>query len=258
MANHQLFDLTGRNVLVSGAGRGLGAAMSEALASFGANVAVFDLGDESTSTTVQNVTAQGGKSFYITGDVRDLEACQRAVDAVVSSWGSLDVLVNNAGIALNGPAESIELSEVRTVFDIDVFAMLQLSQVAFEPLVASGHGCVINIASIAGMSVLRPQKHIGYNAAKAAVVMLTKTMAVEWASSGVRVNAIAPGYMMSPAVELVKSEHPDFYEEWMAKVPMERPGEPAELGGTAVYLASDASSYVTGSVLVVDGGYTST
>lgn len=258
MAIHDMFDLTGRNVLVSGAGRGLGAAMAQALAAFGANVAVFDVGEESTSTTVDDVTAQGGKSFYVSGDVRDLAECREAVDAVVSQWGSLDVLVNNAGIALNGPAESIDLAEVRTVFDIDVFAMLQLSQVAFEPLVASGHGCVINIASIAGMSVLRPQKHIGYNAAKAAVVMLTRTMAVEWAASGVRVNAIAPGYMMSPAVELVKSEHLDHYVEWMAKVPMQRPGEPSELGGTAVYLASDASSYVTGSVLVIDGGYTST
>lgn len=258
MAIQQLFDLTGRNVLVSGAGRGLGAAMAQALAAFGANVAVFDVGEESSSATVEEVTAQGGKSFYVTGDVRDLDACRHAVDAVVSAWGSLDVLVNNAGIALNGPAESIDLAEVRTVFDIDLFAMLQLSQVGFEPLVASGRGCVINIASIAGMSVLRPQKHIGYNAAKAAVVMITKTMAVEWAASGVRVNAIAPGYMMSPAVELVKSEHPDHYDAWMGTVPMERPGDPSELGGTAVYLASDASSYVTGSVLVVDGGYTCT
>jgi NAD(P)-dependent dehydrogenase (short-subunit alcohol dehydrogenase family) len=256
MADRNLFDLTGRNALVSGAGRGLGAAMSLALAEHGANIAVFDSADESTSTTVASVRELGRKSEYIQGDVTDLDACRRAVDTVVSGWGSLDILVNNAGIALNGPAETIPMAVVRKVFDIDVFAMLQLSQCAFDPLVASGRGCVINIASIAGMSVLRPQKHIGYNAAKAAVVMLTKTLAIEWADSGVRVNAIAPGYMMSPAVELLKREKPDDFRTWMDTVPMRRPGEPVELGGTAVYLASDAASYVTGSVTVVDGGYT--
>jgi len=256
MADRTLFDLTGRNALVSGAGRGLGAAMSLALAEYGANIAVFDSADESTSGTVASVRELGRKSEYIQGDVTDLDACRRAVDTVVSGWGSLDILVNNAGIALNGPAETIPMDEVRKVFDIDVFAMLQLSQCAFEPLVASGRGCVINIASIAGMSVLRPQKHIGYNSAKAAVVMLTKTLAIEWAHTGVRVNAIAPGYMMSPAVELLKRTKPDDFHAWMETVPMRRPGEPVELGGTAVYLASDAASYVTGSVTVVDGGYT--
>jgi NAD(P)-dependent dehydrogenase (short-subunit alcohol dehydrogenase family) len=258
MADRQLFDLTGRNTLVSGAGRGLGAAMALALASHGANVAVFDAADEAISTTVDGIRGSGADSFYLRGDVTDLEDCRRAVQATVSRWGSLDILINNAGIALNGPAESIAMVDVRRVFDIDVFAMLQLSQVAFDALAASDRGCVINIASIAGMRVLRPQKHIGYNSAKAAVVMLTKTLAVEWAGAGVRVNAIAPGYMMSPAVQLITREHPDQYEAWMATVPMARPGDPAELGGTAVYLASDAASYVTGAVIVVDGGYTCT
>jgi NAD(P)-dependent dehydrogenase (short-subunit alcohol dehydrogenase family) len=258
MADRQLFDLTGRNALVSGAGRGLGASMALALACHGANVTVFDIADETNSETVAGIRGVGRESVYIRGDVTDLEDCRRAVQTTVSRWGSLDVLINNAGIALNGPAESIPMADVRRVFDIDVFAMLQLSQVAFEWLAASERGCVINIASIAGMSVLRPQKHIGYNSAKAAVVMLTKTLAVEWAATGVRVNAIAPGYMMSPAVQLITREHPDQYEAWMAAVPMARPGDPAELGGTAVYLASDAASYVTGEVIVVDGGYTCT
>ena len=173
-----------------------------------------------------------------------------------TGWVS-DVLVNNAGIALNGPAETIPLEVVQRVFDIDLFGMLSCSQAAFPALEANEHAAVINIASIAGLVVLRPQKHIGYNAAKAAVVMLTKTLAIEWADAGIRVNAIAPGYMTSPAVELPRAERPGDWESWMETVPLKGAGEPAELGGAAVFLASDASSYVTGAVLVVDGGYTS-
>jgi NAD(P)-dependent dehydrogenase (short-subunit alcohol dehydrogenase family) len=166
-------------------------------------------------------------------------------------------LVNNAGIAVNGPAESISLTDVQHVFDIDLFGMLTCCQAAFPALKASSHASVVNIASIAGISVLRPQKHVGYNTAKAAVISLTRTLAVEWAETGIRVNAIAPGYMTSPAVELLRAQSPENWAAWMARVPMGRAGDPSELGGAAVFLASDASSYVTGSVLVVDGGYTS-
>jgi NAD(P)-dependent dehydrogenase (short-subunit alcohol dehydrogenase family) len=135
--------------------------------------------------------------------------------------------------------------------------MLMCCQAAFSALQASSHASVVNIASIAGISVLRPQNHVGYNTAKAAVISLTRTLAVEWAETGIRVNAIAPGYMTSPAVELLRARSPENWEAWMARVPMGRAGDPSELGGAAVFLASDASSYVTGSVLVVDGGYTS-
>jgi NAD(P)-dependent dehydrogenase (short-subunit alcohol dehydrogenase family) len=258
MDDTSMFDLTGRTALVSGAGRGLGAAMAHSLAAHGADVAIFDLAPETSSTTQKTVLELGRDSVYVQGDVCDPQACRDAIDAVVSRWGGLDILVNNAGIALNGPAESIPMDEVRHVFDVDLFGMLQLSQAAFEPLVGSGRGSVINIASIAGIDVLRPQKHIGYNSAKAAVIMLTKTMAVEWAERGIRVNAIAPGYMMSPAVELIKDERPEEFVQWMGTVPMRRPGDPSELGATAVYLAGDASSYITGAVITVDGGYTCT
>ena len=257
MTDLGIFNLEGRNVLVTGAARGLGAAMSLALAGYGANIAVFDSADASTTDVPSEVERLGAHSMYIQGDVTNRSDCDAAVAAVVEDWGGLDVLVNNAGIALNGPAETIPLEVVQRVFDIDLFGMLSCSQAAFPALEASEHAAVINIASIAGLVVLRPQKHIGYNAAKAAVVMLTKTLAIEWADAGIRVNAIAPGYMTSPAVELLRAERPGDWESWMEAVPLKRAGEPAELGGAAVFLASDASSYVTGAVLVVDGGYTS-
>jgi NAD(P)-dependent dehydrogenase (short-subunit alcohol dehydrogenase family) len=257
MTDRGLFSMEGRNVLVTGAARGLGAAMSLALAGQGANVAVFDSAEGSSTTVPAEIEQLGPRSMYIQGDVTRRSDCDAAVAAVVKDWGGLDVLVNNAGIALNGPAETISMDDVQRVFDIDVFGMLACSQAAFSALRTSRHAAVINIASMAGLVVLRPQKHIGYNAAKAAVVMLTKTLAIEWAEAGIRVNAIAPGYMTSPAVELLRAERPGDWESWMEAVPLKRAGEPSELGGAAVFLASDASSYVTGAVLVVDGGYTS-
>jgi NAD(P)-dependent dehydrogenase (short-subunit alcohol dehydrogenase family) len=251
------FDLAGRNVLVTGAAQGLGAAMSIALADQGASIAVLDKAPRSDSAPNAVIEGLGCKSKYIEGDVTNLADCQNAVDEVVDDWGGLDILVNNAGIAVNGPAESISLTDVQHVFDIDLFGMLTCCQAAFPALKASSHASVVNIASIAGISVLRPQKHVGYNTAKAAVISLTRTLAVEWAETGIRVNAIAPGYMTSPAVELLRAQSPENWAAWMARVPMGRAGDPSELGGAAVFLASDASSYVTGSVLVVDGGYTS-
>lgn len=251
------FDLAGRNALVTGAAQGLGAAMSIALAGHGANIAVLDKAPRSDSIPNAAIEGFGCKSKYIEGDVTNLDDCQNAVRAVVNDWGGLDILVNNAGIAVNGPAESISLTDVQHVFDINLFGMLMCCQAAFSALQASSHASVVNIASIAGISVLRPQNHVGYNTAKAAVISLTRTLAVEWAETGIRVNAIAPGYMTSPAVELLRARSPENWEAWMARVPMGRAGDPSELGGAAVFLASDASSYVTGSVLVVDGGYTS-
>lgn len=251
------FDLAGRNVLVTGAAQGLGAAMSIALAEQGASIAVLDKAPRRDSAPNAVIEGLGCKSKYIEGDVTNLADCQNAVGEVIDDWGGLDILVNNAGIAVNGPAESISLTDVQHVFDIDLFGMLMCCQAAFPALKASSHASVVNIASIAGISVLRPQKHIGYNTAKAAVISLTRTLAVEWAETGIRVNAIAPGYMTSPAVELLRAQSPENWAAWMAGVPMGRAGDPSELGGAAVFLASDASSYVTGSVLVVDGGYTS-
>jgi len=165
------------------------------------------------------------------------------------------VLVNNAGIAVLGPAETALLDDVLLVFEIDVFGVIAFAQEAFRPMREQGRGSIINIASMAGITVLRPQEHVGYNAAKAAVIMVTKSLAVEWAEFGIRVNAIAPGYMLTPPVEQLRAEDPARWSDWMAGVPMGRAGEPNELQGAAVYLAGDSASYVTGSVVVVDGGY---
>ena len=229
--------------------------MARGLAEHGARVAIFDLDGDGAEAATAALRATGAESLAIAGDVTVEDDAARAVQAVVDEWGSLDVLVNNAGIAVIAPAETASLDDFRHVFEIDVVGVYSFAKAAFGPMRDQGRGCIINMASMAGITVLRPQEHVGYNAAKAAVIMVTRSLAVEWAEFGIRVNAIAPGYMLTPPVVKLKDEDPVRWGDWMASVPMARAAEPAELQGAAVFLASDSASYVTGSVLVVDGGY---
>jgi NAD(P)-dependent dehydrogenase (short-subunit alcohol dehydrogenase family) len=256
MAGNGLFSLEGRNALVTGGGRGLGRAMALGLAQYGANVAIVDIDVETAESTAMAVGALGVQSMAQFGDVTSDEDAERAVGSLLDAWGTLDVLINNAGIAIRAPAEEASITDFKRVYDIDVFGILRFSQAAFGPMSRQGRGSIINLASTAGLKVLTPQKHAGYNSAKAAVVLLTKSLAVEWAPRGIRVNAIAPGYTMTAPVKRARARDPECWASWMSKVPMGRPAQPEEMQGAAVFLASDASSYVTGSVIVVDGGVT--
>ena len=250
------FNLAGRTVLVTGGGCGLGKAMAVGLAEHGANVALVDIDFELAETTAGEIEALGVSALPLHGDVTSEADAARAVDAVVDRWGTLDVLVNNAGISLQVPAETTSLSDFRRVFDIDVFGSFIFAKAAFPPMAQQQRGSIINIASICGLTVLVPQPQVAYNAAKAAMIMLTKSLAVEWARHGLRVNAIAPGYMLTPPVLALKEEDEARYADWMSMVPLRRAGKPSELSGAVIYLASDAASYMTGHVLVIDGGYT--
>ena len=261
MSGKDIFSLVGRTALVTGGGQGLGRAMALGLAGRGANVAVVDVNADTAQSTADEIKALGAESLSLRADVTSEEDAQRAVQTVVETWGSLDVLINNAGISILGPAEEICMDDVKRLYDIDVFGIFAFSKAAFRPMVKQKRGSIINIASMCGMIVQVPSTGdtIGtaaYNSAKAAVIMLTKSLALEWVKYGIRVNAVAPGYMLSPRLRELQHENPEGYESWITRVPMKRAGEPNELQGLAVYLASDASSYMTGSVLVIDGGYT--
>jgi len=251
-----IFNLAGRNALVTGGARGLGKAMALGLAEHGANVAIVDIDPDTAQSTAKEIQALGVQSLALRGDVTSEEDAERTVRAVVEAWGSFDILINNAGIATLEPAEELSLADFKRVYDVDVSGVFIFSKAAFRPMSQQKHGSIINIASMAGISVLYPQEHVHYNSAKAAVIMVTKSLAVEWAEYGIRVNAIAPGYMITPPVLDLQQEDPERWKFWMARVPMRRAGKPVELQGAAVYLASDASSYMTGNVLVLDGGYT--
>jgi NAD(P)-dependent dehydrogenase (short-subunit alcohol dehydrogenase family) len=254
--DHDEFSLAGRVALVTGGGRGLGRTMAEACARRGASIAIADLDGESAERAAAELAEIGVKTIGLVADVTDRSDATTTVDRTLSALGRLDILFNNAGIAILGPAEEMPVDQFRKVYEIDVFGVFNFAQAAFAPMSEQKRGTIINMASVAGITVLTPQKHAEYNSAKAAVIMLTRSLAVEWAPHGIRVNAIAPGYMITPPVELIRDEDPDRWAKMLERVPMGRAGEPHELTGTAVFLASDASAYVTGATIVVDGGYT--
>jgi len=225
------FRLDGKVAVVTGGGRGIGAAVAVALREAGAEVVI------------------ASRSEGVVTDVTDIDS----VRAMAAEIGRIDVLVNNAGVCYHRPALEVPDEEWRSVWDVNVDGVWNCSRVVGEQMIERGGGVIVNIGSISAMIVNRPQWQPAYNASKAAVHQLTKSLAAEWARHHVRVNALAPGYVRT---EMAPVDDPRFKPLWIDDPPMGRYALPEEMGPSVVYLASDASSFMTGSVLVVDGGYT--
>lgn len=229
--------------------------MALALANVGADIVIAELKADTGTKTAAKIEAMGRRGRFVETDVTDVASVGDLVDAVLEEFGKIDILVNNAGIVKWGKAEDVGLEDWHRVLGVNLHGMFVCCQAAGRTMLERGGGSIINIASMSGLVVNVPQCQVAYNSSKAAVIHLTRSLAVEWAPCGIRVNSISPGYMDTPlSAPLLKD--PDYGPVWMKRIPMGRPGRPEELGPTVVYLASGASSYVTGSNIVVDGGYT--
>ncbi|WP_136052279.1 SDR family NAD(P)-dependent oxidoreductase [Microbacterium sp. K36] len=248
------FALTGKTALVTGATRGLGREFARALAEAGADVVVHGRDEAAAQETAAEIEAVGRRAWVVLGDLTERPSVDRiAAEAIEAVGGRLDILINNAGACIHRPALEVTDDEWAHVIDTNLTALWRLSQTVGAHMVARGSGSIVNVGSISAQIVNRPQMQPAYNASKAAVHHLTKSLAAEWAPAGVRVNAVAPGYIktdMSPVDE------PRFRRFWIEDSAQQRYATPSEVGPSVVFLASDAASFMSGTVLVVDGGYT--
>lgn len=249
------FSLKGRVGIVTGAGQGLGKSFALALAEAGADVVVAELDGDTGQQTSSEITAMGRYSAFIRTNVTNRQDTQYMADLTYDIFGRLDFIINNAGIVHWESAETVSQKNWQKVMDVNITGVFNCCQSVAKYMIHQQSGSIINIASMSGDIVNFPQPQASYNASKAAVAHLTKSLAAEWAPHNIRVNAISPGYMKTAMTESVL-EDPEYGHKWINAIPMKRPGIPSELCPAAIYLASDASSYMTGANLVIDGGYT--
>ncbi len=248
------FSLAGKVALVTGGASGIGESFAFALAEAGAHVAVADVNHDRARHVAAQVCNAGVTSLSLEVNVTQVEQIEAMVTEVWQRWGRLDVAVNNAGVALRDRAEDMSEEHWDRTLDVDLKGVFFCCQAEARYMLRQGSGSIVNTASMSSQIVNRPQRHAPYNAAKAGVVQLTRTCAAEWADRGVRVNSISPGHTLSPMTARNLSDAAA--QMWISNTPMQRLGLPADLQGGLIFLASDASSYVTGHDLVIDGGYT--
>jgi NAD(P)-dependent dehydrogenase (short-subunit alcohol dehydrogenase family) len=248
------FDLEGRTALVTGAARGLGRAISLALAHAGADIALGlrDAGD--AADLEDEIAGMGRRALRVQMDVLDLEQVRRAVDDVVAHLGRLDILVNNAGLGPPSPAEAVHEDDYDLTFDVNVKGTFFASQAAARVMIHQGHGRIVNLSSQAGFVAL-PSESV-YGMTKAAIAHLTKSLAVEWGVHGITVNAVAPTFIRTPGTDKWLDD-PAFEADLVERIAgVHRIGEPMDVAGAIVFLASPAASLITGTTLMVDGGWT--
>ena len=250
------FRLDRKTALVTGGGQGIGLACAEALAEAGARVVIADRDGGIAQAGCQSLKAKGLSAETVMMDVTDSGQVGEVADRLAARYGGVDILVNNAGIARSEtPAETVTDEHWLNVIDVNLNGTFWCCRAFGKHMLAAKSGSIVNIGSMSGFIVNKPQEQCFYNASKAAVHHLTKSLAAEWGARGVRVNAVAPTYIATPLNAFVKS-NPQMYDAWIGGTPMGRMGEVDEIASVVLFLASEAASLMTGSIVLVDGGYT--
>lgn len=248
--------LDGKSVFVTGGARGIGMNYAKAVAEAGAQVAIVDIDFAEAVKTAGRLSGETGSRFIaVECDVTDRSSVNAMMDTVLAAFGKLDAAFCNAGICINEPAESMSWETWSKVINVNLNGMFLTNQAAGRQMLKQGHGSIINTASMSAHIVNVPQPQCAYNASKAGVIMLTKSLAIEWATRGVRVNSISPGYIGTDLTLNSPTLIP-LIEKWNSMAPLHRLGKPEELQAIAVYLAGDASSFTTGADFRIDGAFT--
>jgi gluconate 5-dehydrogenase len=248
----QLFDLTGRVAIITGGSIGLGRQMAEGLGEMGAHVVLCARKEERCRDAAEELQQLGVKAIALACDVKSPASIQQLVDATVEEFGRIDVLINNAGISWGAPVEEMRLEDWNKVIETNLTGTFLCAQAVGKVMIRQGRGKIINIASVAGLGGAPAElPAIGYHASKGGVISFTKDLACKWAAHNIQVNAIAPGWFPTHMSNRVLEHNKELF---LSHIPARRFGNEQDLKGAAVFLSSDASNYVTGHVLVVDGG----
>lgn len=251
------FELTGETAIVTGGSRGIGRALAEALAEAGANVVVANRNGRAGREAAEAIARETGvETHAVPVDVTDEDEVAAMAEETLETFGSIDVLVNNAGIARTAPAQEMSLETWNEVLETNLTGVFLCAKHAGGAMIDDGGGTIVNMASMSAFVANYPQEEVVYHASKGGVVAFTRQLASEWARHDVRVNAIAPGYIRTEMIDELLAENPDMEAAWLSEMLVDEMAPPEDLGGTVVYMASDASSYMTGETVVVDGGYT--